>query len=68
MREYCWKHACLREVGAECPRCAVEAAQTQRETIGVLLDRLADQAVAVELLRRRVASLESRLGAVELQP
>ncbi len=60
MREYCWKHQCLRAAGEACAQCASEGQRETRETIDVLLDRLADQATAIELLRRRVASLESR--------
>lgn len=65
MREYCWKHQVLREAGAECVQCAAEAQRETRETIGVLLDRLAEQDAAIAILRRRVAGLERRLGEVQ---
>lgn len=61
MREWCWKHQIFRAPAEPCPRCAAEAAQEQRDTIGTLMDRVADQAAAIEILRRRVAGLERRL-------
>lgn len=61
MREWCWKHQIFREPSLQCPHCAAEAAEERRDTIAVLLDRVADQAAAIEILRRRVAGLERRL-------
>lgn len=55
MREFCFKHQLLRDAGEQCGQCAT--VPFQRDTLGVLESRIADQDSAIASLIRQLNEL-----------